>query len=39
VEIDEIGIARFAGGKWREGWYFGDELGMMLQLNALHMLG
>lgn len=39
VEIPEIGIARFAGGKWKEGWYFGDELGMMLQLDALHMLG
>jgi len=39
IEIPEIGIARFAGGKWQDGWYFGDELGMMLQLNALHMLG
>jgi predicted ester cyclase len=39
VEIPEIGIARFAGGKWQQGWYFGDELGMMLQLGALHMLG
>ena len=39
VEIPEIGIATFADGKWQEGWYFGDELGMMLQLNALHMLG
>jgi predicted ester cyclase len=39
VEIPEIGIATFAGGKWQEGWYFGDELGMMLQLNALQMLG
>ena len=38
VEIPEIGIARFADGKWRQGWYFGDELGMMLQLGALHML-
>ena len=23
----------------RTGWYFGDELGLMLQLGALHMLG
>ena len=38
VEIPEIGIAHFVDGKWREGWYFGDELGMMLQLGALHML-
>lgn len=39
VEVPEIGIARFADGKWKEGWYFGDELGLMLQLGALHMLG
>jgi predicted ester cyclase len=39
VEIPEIGIARFVNGKWQEGWYFGDELGLMLQLGALHMLG
>jgi predicted ester cyclase len=38
VEIAEIGIARFTDGKWKDGWYFGDELGMMLQLGALHML-
>lgn len=38
VEIPEIGIAHFVDGKWKEGWYFGDELGMMLQLGALHML-
>ena len=39
IEIPEIGVARFVNGKWQDGWYFGDELGMMLQLNALHMLG
>ena len=39
VEIPEIGIARFVNGKWQQGWYFGDELGLMLQLGALHMLG
>ena len=39
IEIPEIGIARFVNGKWQEGWYFGDELGLMLQLGALHMLG
>lgn len=39
VEIPEIGIARFKDGKWQQGWYFGDELGLMLQLGALHMLG
>lgn len=39
IEIPEIGIARFVDGKWQQGWYFGDELGLMLQLGALHMLG
>lgn len=30
---------RFADGKWKEVWYFADERGLMLQLNALqHML-
>ena len=39
IDIPEIGVADFVNGKWQEGWYFGDELGMMLQLGALHMLG
>ena len=39
VEMPEIGVARFRDGKWQQGWNFGDELGMMLQLGALHMLG
>jgi predicted ester cyclase len=38
LEAPEIGIVRIADGKWKEAWYCGDELGMMLQLNALHML-
>lgn len=38
VELPEIGIMTFAGDKWNQAWYFGDELGMMLQLDALHML-
>ena len=38
VEMPEIGVARFRDGKWATGWYFGDELGMMLQLGALQML-
>jgi predicted ester cyclase len=38
VEVPEIGVMRFAEGKWKEAWYFADELGLMLQLNALHML-
>jgi predicted ester cyclase len=32
VEVAEIGTARFADGKWARSWYFGDELGMILQL-------
>lgn len=38
VELPEIGIMTIVDGKWKQAWYFGDELGMMLQLNALHML-
>ena len=38
VEMPEIGIMRFSGGKWVEGWYFGDELGILLQLDAPHMI-
>jgi hypothetical protein len=32
VEVAEIGTARFVDGKWAESWYFGDDLGMILQL-------
>jgi predicted ester cyclase len=39
VEAPEIGIMQIVGGKWKQTWYFGDELGLMLQLGALHMLG
>jgi len=39
VEAPEIGIMRLVDGKWKQTWYFGDELGLMLQLGALHMLG
>jgi predicted ester cyclase len=38
IEVPEIGIMRFAEGRWTEAFYFGDELGLMLQLGALHML-
>jgi predicted ester cyclase len=38
VEMPELGIMRIVDGKWVEGWYFGDELGMLLQLGALHMV-
>jgi predicted ester cyclase len=38
VEMPEIGIMRVVDGKWMDGWYFGDELGILLQLGALHMV-
>ena len=38
VEVPEIGIMRFADGKWKDAWYFADELGLVLQLGALQML-
>ena len=38
VELPEIGVMTIVDGKWKQAWYFGDELGMMLQLDALHML-
>jgi predicted ester cyclase len=38
IEAEEIGIMKFQDGKWKSGWYFGDELALMLQLDALHML-
>ena len=38
VEMPEVGIMRVVDGKWVDGWYFGDELGILLQLGALHMI-
>ena len=38
VDVAEIGIMRFADGQWKEGWYFGDELGMLLQLGVPNLL-
>ena len=32
VEVPELGIMRFENGMWKEGWYFGDELGLLLQI-------
>jgi len=31
-------IMRIVDGKWVDGWYFGDELGILLQLGALDMI-
>ena len=38
VEMPEVGIMRVVDGKWVDGWYFGDELGILLQLGALDMI-
>jgi hypothetical protein len=36
--VTEIGVMRIADGKWKESWYFGDELGLLLQLDILQVL-
>jgi len=38
VEVPEVGILRIQEGKWKEAWYFADELGLLLQLDAVNML-
>jgi len=38
VEVPEIGRMRFANGVWTEGWYFGDELGLLLQIGQADAL-
>lgn len=38
VEVPEVGIMRFVDGAWKEGWYFGDELGLLLQLGVPNAL-
>jgi predicted ester cyclase len=35
VEVPEVGVMRFTDGKWKEAWYFADELGLLLQLGAV----
>jgi predicted ester cyclase len=35
VEVPEVGIMRIVAGKWKEAWYFADELGLLLQLDAV----
>ena len=38
-EIEQAdGVMRIADGKWKESWYFGDELGLLLQLDILQVL-
>jgi predicted ester cyclase len=36
--VSEVGVCGFAGAEWTQGWYFADELGLLLQLDALHVL-
>ncbi len=38
VEVPEVTIVRLADGKWKEAWYFADELGLLLQLGNANML-
>ena len=35
VEVPEVGRMRCVDGKWKEAWYFADELGLLLQLDAV----
>ena len=37
-EMAEVGIATFKGDTWVEGWYLADGVGILLQLDALHLL-
>jgi len=32
IGVPAVDVSRFAGGKWKESWCFGDELGLLLQL-------
>ena len=34
IDAAEVGIMTFANGRWATGWFFGDDLGMALQLGA-----
>jgi predicted ester cyclase len=38
VGVPEAAILRFENGQWKESWYFGDELGLLLQLGAPNLL-
>lgn len=38
IEAAEVGIMRIVDGKWKRAWYFGDELGLVLQIGAPQML-
>lgn len=34
VQAWEVGVHHFEGNYWKTGWWFGDDVGMMLQLDA-----
>jgi predicted ester cyclase len=38
VGVPAVDLSRFAGGKWKESWCFGDELGLLLQLGVPDLL-
>lgn len=38
VQAAEVGRMTFVNGQWKEGWYFGDELGLLLQLGRPNLL-
>ncbi len=38
VQVPELGRMTFVDGQWKIGWYFGDELGMLLQLGMPNAL-
>ncbi len=38
IGVPAVDVSRFAGGKWKESWCFGDELGLLLQLGTPNLL-
>jgi hypothetical protein len=34
VDVWEVGIMQFDGARWKTGWFFGDDMGMLLQLGG-----
>ncbi len=38
IGVPAVEIARFSGGRFKESWCFGDELGLLLQLGVPNLL-
>jgi hypothetical protein len=38
IGVPAVDVSRFAGGKWKDSWCFGDELGLLLQLGKPNLL-